>query len=115
MEWLNDLEAAPPLHETPAPGLRLLAAGAHENILAADVIASRRMAQALKALRAHADMVVVCAPPLSAYADAAVIAPHADGALLVVAAHRTRRADAKRAQTLLERAHARLLGAVLLA
>ncbi|MCS7088311.1 MAG: CpsD/CapB family tyrosine-protein kinase [Thermoflexales bacterium] len=114
VEWLGALESAPPLCSTSVAGLHVLPAGTHTNVVAADVVASRRMAQALNTLRELADAVVVCAPPLSTYTDAAVLAPHADGVVLVVAAHRTRRTDAKRAQILLERAHVRLLGAVLL-
>jgi non-specific protein-tyrosine kinase len=45
--------------------------------------------------------------------DAAVLSTQVDGVLLVVCAGRTRREHAQRAKELLDRAHVRIIGAVL--
>jgi non-specific protein-tyrosine kinase len=79
----------------------------------ADVLGSRRMEEAVAALKARADVVLFDAPPVIAVTDAAVLSTQVDGVLLVVCAGRTRREHAQRAKELLDRAHVRIIGAVL--
>jgi non-specific protein-tyrosine kinase len=100
------------LHDTAAPGVRLLPAGsAPPNPL--DALGSRRFDQVLAQARAQADFVLVDTAPAAALADAAVLAPRLDGLVLVVSAGRTRRDLARRAREQLERVNATLLGVVL--
>ncbi len=79
----------------------------------ADLLGSRRMEEIIAALRARADILLFDAPPVVAVTDAAVLGMKVDGVLLVVASGRTRRDDVQRARELLERAHVRIIGAVL--
>jgi non-specific protein-tyrosine kinase len=71
------------------------------------------MGRAIAALAAHADLVLFDAPPVVAVTDAAILAPQVDGVLLVINADRTRREHAQRAQQLLEKVSAHLIGSVL--
>lgn len=102
------LEAA----ATAVPTLRLVPAGPPPADPAAllDGLATGRI---LERLRAEADVVLVCAPPVLAVADAAVLAPLVDGVVLVLAAGRSRRDDARAAREALDRVGARVLGIVL--
>src|SRR5579859_3981521 len=105
-------QAQLPLHETAAPGVRLLASGpASANPL--EALTSRRFDHVLAMARAQADFVLVDTAPAGALADAAVLAPRLDGMLLVVSAGRTKRDLARRAREQLERVKANLLGVVL--
>jgi capsular exopolysaccharide synthesis family protein len=61
-----------------------------------------------------ADLVLVCAPPLPAHSESASWARACDGVLLVSDVRTTTHADTARAKELLGRAHAAILGAVLL-
>jgi capsular exopolysaccharide synthesis family protein len=67
----------------------------------------------LRELEAQFEFVLIDAPPTSLYADAALLGQRADGVVLVVEAHATRRETALQARRQLERAGVRLLGAVL--
>jgi capsular exopolysaccharide synthesis family protein len=104
--------AAPPLAAVGVDNLALLPSGPLPPN-PADILGSSRMEAALAALKPHADIILLSAPPVVAVSDAAVLAMKVDGVLLVVSAGRTRRDHALRAKELLERAHARVIGAVL--
>ncbi len=79
----------------------------------ADLLGSHRMEEIIALLRSRADFLVFDAPPVLAVTDAAVLGMKMDGVLLVIAAGRTRREQARQARELLERAHLRVVGAVL--
>jgi capsular exopolysaccharide synthesis family protein len=79
----------------------------------ADLLGSRKMEQAIAALKARADVVLFDAPPVISVTDAVVLGTKVDGVLLVVSAGRSRRDHAERARELLERVHVRIVGAVL--
>jgi len=101
-----------PLQESGVKGLRLLTAGPAPEV-PADLIASPAMETLIAALSEQADIVLFNAPAVVTVTDAAVLASKVDGVLLLVNAGRTRREYAQRAKSMLERVHARLLGAVL--
>jgi len=102
-----------PLQESGVNGLRILPSGPPPDI-PADLIASPAMEALIATLREQADIVLFDAPPVVMVTDAAVLASKVDGVLLVINAGRTRREYAQRAKALLERVHARLVGAVLI-
>lgn len=77
------------------------------------LLGSRKMEQAIAALKDRADVVLFDAPPLVAVTDGVVLGTKVDGVLLVACAGRTRREHIERAKELLERAKARIIGAVL--
>jgi non-specific protein-tyrosine kinase len=105
----NDLH----LHATDVPGLNVMTSGVAPAV-ASDAISSSRMIQAIEKLINIADVVLFLAPPLTSYSDAAMLASKVDGTLLVISTGTTRRDSAQKAKDILTRAHARLLGAVLL-
>jgi len=102
----------PPLLETSVDNLWLLPSGPLPPN-PADILGSRRMEGAIAALKDRADVVLFNAPPVIAVTDAAVLGTKVDGVLLVVSAGRTKRDHAQRAREMLERAHVRIVGAVL--
>ncbi|MFN4293694.1 MAG: CpsD/CapB family tyrosine-protein kinase [Thermoflexales bacterium] len=103
----------PPLRSTTLPNLSLLTSGTLPAI-PADLISSDRMTYAIERLASMADLVLFNAPPLGQVSDAAVLASRVDGVLLVIEAGKTRLDRAQQAKDILARAHARVIGAVML-
>ena len=103
----------PALQDSGVSGLSVLTSGPLPDI-PADLIASPAMDAVIAQLSERADIVLFDAPPVVTVSDAAVLASRVDGVLLVVNAGRTRREYAQRAKALLEKVHARLVGAVLI-
>jgi capsular exopolysaccharide synthesis family protein len=79
----------------------------------AEQLGSHRMQTVIETLRESADIVIFDSPPLLAVADAAVLSAFADGTLLVIDASRSRRRQVEIASSMLTRAGAKTLGAVL--
>ncbi len=100
------------LQETAVPGLRVLTGGPQTDA-SPDLLASPAMSSLIGQLRAEADVVLVDAPPVLAATDAAELATQVDGVLLLVRAGHTKRDEAQRAQELLKKVGARLVGAAL--
>lgn len=79
----------------------------------AELLASRRMGEIIKALAERSDIVLFDAPPIIAVTDAALLSSKVDAVLLVINAGGTKREHAQSAKTLLEKVNARLVGVVL--
>jgi non-specific protein-tyrosine kinase len=79
----------------------------------AEVLVSQRMRQVLKRLSEDHDVLVVDSAPLQAVTDAAILSSFVDATLLVIDAGHTRRAHVRGARESLDRANARVIGAVL--
>jgi non-specific protein-tyrosine kinase len=94
-------------------GLSVLPAGLG-NDGTTDALSSDRMVQLITALAQRADVVLFAAPAVTMFSDAAVLASRVDGTLLVVNTGKTRRQSAESAKDILARAHARMIGAVML-
>jgi len=74
---------------------------------------SKNLDAAISQMKRSFDWILFDAPPVNLYNDAALLAPHVDGVILVVEAERTRREVVMRAKGLLQqRGTVRLLGAV---
>lgn len=91
-------------------GLHLLAGGEARSDVA-ELISGPKFKEILREAREMFDYVIIDAPPLGIFTDAAVLINHADGALLVVRANRTKYADVDRVLESLPRE--RMLGVVL--
>jgi capsular exopolysaccharide synthesis family protein len=78
-----------------------------------ELLAGRRAVEALAALQAEADIVLIDSPPTLPVTDAAVLANRVDGTLLVATAGLTTRRELHRAHEVLRQVDARLLGTVL--
>ena len=106
-------DSAPFLQSTSIKGLRVLTSGPEQGN-PSDLVYSSRMGAVLAAIAADADIVLIDTPPLGAISDAAILASQVDGALLVIAAGKTRREHAQAARDTLQRARAHVLGAVMI-
>jgi capsular exopolysaccharide synthesis family protein len=103
----------PPLIAAPAiPDLWLLPSGPLPPI-PADLISSRKMDEAINALKPRADIVLFDAPPVIAVTDAALLATRLDGVLLVLNAGHSRRDHTEQAKELLDKIKVRIVGTVL--
>jgi capsular exopolysaccharide synthesis family protein len=80
----------------------------------ADVLVSRRMDQAIDALKERAEYVLFDVPPTLAVTDAALLGLKVDGLLLVLRSGTSRRDHAARAKEELERVKVPLVGTVLI-
>lgn len=113
-ELLRDPKAEPEplLQETGIDSLRLLTSGElpqNPSVL----LGTARMRSVLDTLAAGADLLLVNAPPVLAVTDATLLASQVDGTLLVLRARGTQREHVQRAQALLQKVNAHLIGAVL--
>jgi capsular exopolysaccharide synthesis family protein len=106
------LLTAPPLQKTNVDGLSLLTSGPQAPN-PADLLIGKTMETVIETLRNQAGYVIFDAPPVLAVTDAPLLASKLDGLLLVIKAGATLRDHAERAKEVLERAHVRILGAVL--
>lgn len=102
-----------PLHPTSVMGLSILTSGTSATNLL-DLLNSHRMTDIMERLAELADLVLFDAAPVTVVSDTAILASQADATLLVVQMGQTRREHAQQAKDLLARAHARLLGAVMM-
>lgn len=80
----------------------------------ADLLMSQTMSDLLEALTAEYDLVLVDCPPVGVVTDAAIIATKVDGTMFVVRAGATKKAQLKRAASLLAQVNARVLGFVMI-
>jgi capsular exopolysaccharide synthesis family protein len=78
-----------------------------------ELLSGRRTHEVLDLLATQADFVLIDSPPIVPYTDAAVLAPHADGILLVASAGVSTRRKLARAMEILRRIEAPLAGVVL--
>lgn len=79
----------------------------------AELLGSHRMRTLMAALAEQFDLVIYDTPPVLAVADAAILAPAVDGAILVVRAYKVGYPQARRAKEALEGVGARVVGVVL--
>lgn len=100
------------VRDTRIPNLLVIPSG-RVPLNPAELMASRRLGQALEALGGRFAHIVVDTPPLFGVSDAAILAPRVDGVVLVLRHGRASRDGAQRAIQLLGSMHARLLGVVL--
>ena len=78
----------------------------------AELIASRRMVEILKRIRAKGDLIILDTPPALAVTDASILAPIVDGVLLVMTPGTTRRMAARDMVEQLSRVGGNILGVV---
>jgi polysaccharide biosynthesis transport protein len=108
----DKLALADLLQPTEQPGLRVLPMG-EPPPNPAELVGTNRMAAVLALVRTSAEIVIIDSPPIQLVADAALLAQHADGTILVVdSGHTPVRALTESVETL-KRAGVHLLGAVL--
>jgi capsular exopolysaccharide synthesis family protein len=109
---VEDLDPREVIQAAEVPGLSVLTSGPIPPN-PAELLGSSRMQRLVPRLVEDFDLVVLDTPPVLAVTDAAVLAPLADGALLVARAGVTRADLLTQAREALERTGTRILGAVL--
>jgi protein-tyrosine kinase len=100
------------VQSTKIEGLSLLASGPLPPN-PAELLGSSQMDTVLAEVQARFDLVLIDTPPVLAVSDALLLAPKADGALLVVAALGTKREAARAALGALKKSKAKVVGSVL--
>jgi polysaccharide biosynthesis transport protein len=93
--------------------LRLLPAGAPSSRNAADLLGTEAFRKVLAQLRDRFDRIIVDSPPVGAVADALILAPQADGVLVVAHSGKVARGALVNVLERLSNARARVLGVVL--
>lgn len=111
-EALDDPEPIREFVTRPAvDGVWLLPCGAHSS--PSRIIASSSLRSRIDELRHEFRYVLMDSPPVNVYSDAISLGQAADGVVLVVSAHTTRKEAARKAKQSLEVAGVRVLGVVL--
>ena len=111
-EWLEK-GGTPNLQSTAIDNLQVLTAGTPTKSPAA-LLTSKSVGEALDELSPQADYVLCDAPPVLSVADSTIWASKVDGVLLLINAGYTRRGQAQRAKSMLEKVDANIVGSVLL-
>jgi len=109
---VQNLEMRDAVRDTPVEGLSLLVSGPIPPN-PSELLGSQKMKDILERAAGLYDMVIVDAPPVLAVTDAAVLAPRADGVILVVKSGETRIDMIKDTKSQLEKVNAHILGVVL--
>ncbi len=79
----------------------------------AELLGSQRMSSVIQELLSYYDMVFIDTPPIISVTDAAVLSSIIDGVILVVGSGRAEKSMVMKAQELLNKVKARILGVVL--
>jgi capsular exopolysaccharide synthesis family protein len=79
----------------------------------AELLGSQRMRAALERLKAESDLLIFDSPPVQAVTDSAILGSFMDGTLFVIDAGRRHRGAVRLSREVLDRAGAKVLGAVL--
>ncbi|CAG0937090.1 partial Putative tyrosine-protein kinase YveL, partial [Thermoflexales bacterium] len=98
--------------DTPIENLKVIASGPLPPN-PADMLGSKRMGQLIEELKTKAEIVIFDTPPVTAVADAGILAGRLEGALLIVRCNQTRRMPLQQSKETLSAAGANLLGVVL--
>ncbi len=109
---VQDLEMTDVALVTPVEGLSLLVSGPIPPN-PSELLVSQKMKDILEKAAGLYDTVIVDTPPVLAVTDAAVLAPRADGVILVVKSGETRIDMIRDAKSQLEKVNAHILGVVL--
>jgi len=107
----GEAELSAVVKPTEVPNLSVIPGGRRPGN-AAELLGSRRMADALDTLAARFTHIVVDAPPLGGVSDALHLAPRLDGVLLVLRHDRANQEDAQEALERLWLVHANVFGIV---
>ncbi len=100
------------IQQTKVPGLRIMTSGPLPPN-PSELLRSQRMQQVLEELNNEADFVIVDTPPTLTVADASILAPRVNGAVLVLKIASTRRDALIQAQESLHKTGANVLGVVM--
>lgn len=108
----GQIELSKAILSTEEPNLHFLPAG-QSSIAFSDGVVGDKMRQFLEDMATLYRVVAVDAPPVLSHPDSRSLAALADGVVVVVRAHRTRREVIQKAMAILQGAHVHVIGVVL--
>lgn len=109
---VEGLEPSEVIQETKVPGIWMMTAGPIPPN-PAELLDSTAFKELLPKLLENYDHVLIDSPPAVAVTDATIIAPQVHGVLLVIKSGEARNEMVKEAKAILDKANARVIGAVL--
>ena len=92
--------------------LEILAAG-NKHVSPTELLNSEAFEELIKQCREEYDVILIDTPPVLSFADASIISKVADGVLLVVAAHETKKSTIVEAKKNLDKVGATVIGVIL--
>jgi capsular exopolysaccharide synthesis family protein len=109
----GDISLEEALQPTPFPNLKILPAGQVVNGAYSDLLGGPATANVLEEFRAAFDYALVDTPPITTVSDVCLLAPHCDGALVVIEMRRTPEPTVQQAVRTLQSNNVKILGCVL--
>lgn len=109
---VGSMEVSEVLRNTRLPSLKILPSGPMP-LNPAELLGSAKTGRVLDELTQMADIVLIDSPPALMVADAAILSSMVDGCVLVIKTAETKIEAVKQAKQRLEKANARIVGAVL--
>lgn len=101
------------LQPTPLPNLKVIAAGATDDKQYEQLVGTSASQTVLGELRRRFDCTLLDTPPVNTVSDVCMLAPHCDGALLVIEMQRTPEPTVQEAVRSLQTTGVKILGCVL--
>ena len=101
------------LQPTPFPGLKIIPAGATDDRQYEQLVGTNAAQIVLNELRENFDYVLIDTPPVNTVSDVCMLAPHCDGAVLVIEMRRTPEPTVQEAVRSLQTTGVKILGCIL--
>ena len=99
-------------YQTNFPNMDIIFAGSY-GVNSSDLLEEEAFEELMKTMRERYDYIIVDTPPIGTLIDAAIIAEHCDGAVMVIESEETSYKSAQKAKKQLEQTNCKLLGCVL--
>jgi receptor protein-tyrosine kinase len=109
----GDVSLEQALQPTPLPNLRLLTAGRVRDNAYAELLGSSNLPLVLNQLRDRFDYTFLDTPPVTTVSDVCLLAPHCDGAIVVIQMRRTPEPTVQQAVRTLQANNVKVLGTIL--
>lgn len=101
------------LRPTQFPNLKIITAGSCPDKKYGELVGSAAVRSVLSQLREQFDYIFVDTPPVNTVSDVSMLAPHCDGAMIVVEMHRTSEPTVQEAVRTLQTTNVKILGCIL--
>lgn len=109
----GEAELADVLQPSPLPNLKILTAGRTPDKKYSELLGGSALRKTFEAIRAAFDYAFVDTPPVTTMSDVSMLAPHCDGALMIVQMRRTPEPIVQQAVRTLQTNNVKILGCVL--
>lgn len=109
----GDVELKDAVQPTPFPNLHILPAGEVQDSAYSEVLGGPNTSKVLDLFREEYDYTFVDTPPVTTVSDVSLLAPHCNGAIVVVEMHRTPEPSVQQAVRTLQANNVKILGCIL--